>query len=154
MSKQNNKNKTSEVKQHEGYDPGRNIPEVVDTQAGEVFDAPLSDSPVSDVQAADVADKAPDTEIPASAEESEMEDEENIDPNEKFEVSLKLARKHVNDAFRIGSVVVAGYVFKKYLLNHAEIEELVSDGPAHWIECEDVDLKEELKKKKQSKFAV
>ena len=50
---------------------------------------------------------------------------------------LKLKKKHPRKQFRIGSVVVVGYIFKEYDLNEKELKELESDGCQAFIAIEE-----------------
>ena len=58
-------------------------------------------------------------------------------------MSLKLAKKHPMDSFRIGTIVVKGYTYAEYELSQAEIKELNTAGPKVWISVEKKTFKKE-----------
>lgn len=100
----------------------------------------------------DVGSETPATETPApvldsTVQESEDEgsEEEEIGDDEEFELTLKLARPHPNHAFRIGSVVVAGYNPSKYKLNGKEVKELMQAGVSHWVHCAELEAEKAKK---------
>lgn len=72
--------------------------------------------------------------------------EEGKEEDTLHELHLRLARNHKHMRFPLGSTVIEGREFKPYQLTNAQMEELFTAGPMHWLEAEEGTL-EELKAK-------
>lgn len=108
----------------------------------EVIDSPMDEEKELGYDPAGNIDDVIDT------EKESIEDE--LEDGDKLTLHLCLAKKHPADRFRLGSLMIDGYAFKKYLLSEAELKELVTAGPMHWLKCEEGAL-EQLKKELENK---
>ena len=77
--------------------------------------------------------------------------EEKVKKEKKIKIELKLKKKHPKKQFRIGSVVVKGYVYKQYELSEAEHKEFLSKGVQSWVVSKEIEIEEKVKVKKQEK---
>jgi len=68
------------------------------------------------------------------SDEDESDEDESELKEDVEEVEIRIKRKHPKNAFRVGSIIVEGRTFKKYLLTQDEIAELDSEGCQAWLE--------------------
>ena len=71
---------------------------------------------------------------PIESDEDESDEDESELKEDVEEVEIRIKRKHPKNAFRVGSIIVEGRTFKKYLLTQDEIAELDSEGCQAWLE--------------------
>lgn len=69
--------------------------------------------------------------------ENDNDDVEFTDKEEYvYAVQIKLKKRHPQNAFRVGSIVINSYDFKEYELTQEELEELQTEGPQAWLDFE------------------
>jgi len=74
------------------------------------------------------------------------EDIESEEEGEELhELHLRLAKNHPQMRFPLGNLHIEGRAFKAYQLTLEQLKELITPGPMHWLECEEMPLSEHMR---------